>query len=432
MHRRLTDWGYMNMSKQKLYLECYSGISGDMTVAALLDLGADKEVLCEALNSLSISGQFKTKISRVSKAGLDACDFDVLLEHENHDHDMQYLHGHHHDHNHEHHHEHTHEHHHTHRGLIEIQGIIRCSKMTDRAKELAEKIFDILANAEAKAHGKPKTEVHFHEVGAVDSIVDIAAVAICLDNLGIDEVIIPTLYEGCGTVRCQHGILPIPVPAVANIVNAENLTLHITETEGEFVTPTGAAIAAAIRTSEKLPESFRIVRTGIGAGKRNYERPSLLRAMLIEEQESRTVEKDEIVKMESNIDDCTGEALGYTMEKLMEAGARDVHYFPVFMKKNRPGYQLNVICKENQISQLQKIIFEETTSIGIRIQHMERSVLPRRIETRDTSMGEVQVKICTLPLGERIYPEHESIVKICRESGKSWQEVYRQIIEECQ
>ena len=432
MHRRLTDWGYMNMSKQKLYLECYSGISGDMTVAALLDLGADKEVLCEALNSLSISGQFKTKISRVSKAGLDACDFDVLLEHENHDHDMQYLHGHHHDHNHEHHHEHTHEHHHTHRGLIEIQGIIRCSKMTDRAKELAEKIFDILANAEAKAHGKPKTEVHFHEVGAVDSIVDIAAVAICLDNLGIDEVIIPTLYEGCGTVRCQHGILPIPVPAVANIVNAENLTLHITETEGEFVTPTGAAIAAAIRTSEKLPESFRIVRTGIGAGKRNYERPSLLRAMLIEEQESRTVEKDEIVKMESNIDDCTGEALGYTMEKLMEAGARDVHYFPVFMKKNRPGYQLNVICKENQISQLQKIIFEETTSIGIRIQHMERSVLPRRIETRDTSMGEVQVKICTLPLGERIYPEHESSVKICRESGKSWQEVYRQIIEECQ
>lgn len=442
MHRRLTDWGYMSMNKQKLYLECYSGISGDMTVAALLDLGADKEVLNEALNSLSISGQFQTKISRVSKAGLDACDFDVILEHENHDHDMQYLHGHghthaqehthDHEHTHSHGHDHEHHHHHEHRGLIEIQGIIRCSKMTDRAKELAEKIFDILANAEAKAHGKPKTEVHFHEVGAVDSIVDIVSVAICLDNLGIDEVIIPTLYEGCGTVRCQHGVLPIPVPAVANIVNAENLTLHITETEGEFVTPTGAAIAAAIRTADKLPENFRILRTGIGAGKRNYERPSLLRAMLIEEQDNQEVEKDEIVKMESNIDDCTGEALGYTMEKLMEAGARDVHYFPVFMKKNRPGYQLNVICKENQIAQLQKIIFEETTSIGIRIQHMERSVLPRRIEIRDTSMGEVQVKICTLPSGERIYPEHESIAKICKESGRSWQEVYRQIVEECQ
>lgn len=431
------------MNRQKLYLECYSGISGDMTVAALLDLGADREALEEALNSLSISGQFQTKISRVSKAGLDACDFDVKLEQENHDHDMQYLHGHNHGHSHEHPHEHTHEHthehshehehhHHEHRGLTEIQEIIRGSNMTERAKELAERIFDILANAEAKAHGKPKTEVHFHEVGAVDSIVDIAAVAICLDNLGIDEVIIPTLYEGCGTVRCQHGVLPIPVPAVANIVNAENLTLHITDTEGEFVTPTGAAIAAAIRTSDKLPENFRILRTGIGAGKRNYERPSLLRAMLIEEQENQAVEKDEIIKLESNIDDCTGEALGYTMEKLMEAGARDVHYFPVFMKKNRPGYQLNVICKENQISRLQKIIFEETTSIGIRIQRMERSVLPRRIETRDTSMGEAQVKICTLPSGERIYPEHESIARICKESGKSWQEVYRRIIEECQ
>lgn len=428
------------MSKQKLYLECYAGISGDMTVAALLDLGADQDVLNETLNSLSISGQFQTKISRVSKSGLDACDFDVVLERENHDHDMHYLHGHdhHHEHthDHDHHHEHTHghghDHHHEHRGLIEIQGIIRCSRMTERAKELAEKIFDILANAEAKAHGKPKTEVHFHEVGAVDSIVDIAAVAICLDNLGIEDVIIPALYEGSGTVRCQHGVLPIPVPAVANIVNAENLTLRITETEGEFVTPTGAAIAAAIRTEEKLPENFRILKTGIGAGKRNYERPSILRAMLIEEQANQDVEKDEIIKLESNIDDCTGEALGYTMEKLMEAGARDVHYFPVFMKKNRPGYQLNVICKENQISQLQKIIFEETTSIGIRIQRMERSVLPRRIETRDTSMGEVQIKICSLPTGERIYPEHDSIARICKESGKSWQEVYRKIIEECQ
>lgn len=428
------------MSKQKLYLECYAGISGDMTVAALLDLGADQDVLNETLNSLSISGQFQTKISRVSKSGLDACDFDVVLERENHDHDMHYLHGHdhHHEHthDHDHHHEHTHEHghdhHHEHRGLIEIQGIIRCSRMTERAKELAEKIFDILANAEAKAHGKPKTEVHFHEVGAVDSIVDIAAVAICLDNLGIEDVIIPTLYEGSGTVRCQHGVLPIPVPAVANIVNAENLTLRITETEGEFVTPTGAAIAAAIRTEEKLPENFRILKTGIGAGKRNYERPSILRAMLIEEQANQDVEKDEIIKLESNIDDCTGEALGYTMEKLMEAGARDVHYFPVFMKKNRPGYQLNVICKENQISQLQKIIFEETTSIGIRIQRMERSVLPRRIETRDTSMGEVQIKICSLPTGERIYPEHDSIARICKENGKSWQEVYRKIIEEFQ
>ena len=440
------------MNSEKLYLECYSGISGDMTVAALLDLGADPDVLKETLESLPITG-FEVKISRVNKAGLDACDFDVILEEDNHDHDMEYLHGyaehnhphtydHTHDHDHEHTHDHTHEHDHTHthdhahghvhRGLPEILEILRASNMTDRAKKIAERIFDIIANAEAKAHGLPKAEVHFHEVGAIDSIVDVAAVAICLDDLDIREVIIPTLYEGSGTVRCQHGILPIPVPAVANIVNAEKLNLHITETKGEFVTPTGAAIAAAIRTSDQLPENFNIIKTGIGAGKRNYERPSLIRAMIIEEKEDPLAKKDEIIKMESNIDDCTGEALGYTMDRLMAAGARDVHYFPVFMKKNRPGYQLNVICKENQIEELQKIIFEETTSIGIRIQRMERSILPRRVETRNTSMGQVQVKICDLPTGRRIYPEHDNIVAICKESGRSWQEVYRQIIKECE
>lgn len=432
------------MSRQKLYLECYAGISGDMTVAALLDLGADRAVLNEALDSLPLTG-FHTNIRRVSKAGLDACDFDVVLEQDNHDHDMEYLHEHHkhehehghhhHEHGHEHPHEHPHEHHHPHehRGLPEIMSVIENSNMTDNAKALAGKIFDILEEAEAKAHGKPKDEVHFHEVGAVDSIVDIAAAAVCLDNLGISEVIIPALYEGSGTIRCQHGILPIPVPAVVNIVNAKNLTLHITETEGEFVTPTGAAIAAAVRTGEKLPEHFRIVKTGIGAGKRNYERPSILRAMLIEETKETPVsgiEKDEIVKLESNIDDCTGEALGYTLERLMEAGARDVHYFPVFMKKNRPGYQINVICKENQIETMQNIIFEETTSIGIRIQRMERSILKREVEERDTPFGKVRVKVCDLPSGKRIYPEHESIVEICERTGMSWQEVYRSILKQ--
>lgn len=449
------------MGKRKLYLECYAGISGDMTVAALLDLGADQQVLQEALNSLSISGQFETRISRVLKSGLDACDFDVVLREETHDHDMEYLHGHNqgrghthrhgHDHSHSHEEEHTHshegghshshgedhahshegDHSHHHRSLTDIQKILYNSSLTTRAKKLAETMFDILANAEAKAHGKLKIEVHFHEVGAVDSIVDIIAAAVCIDNLGIDEVIIPALYEGIGTVRCQHGILPIPVPAVVNIVNTENLTLHITETEGEFVTPTGAAIAAAIKTDNRLPEKFRILKTGIGAGKRTYERASILRAMLIEEQKQADAGSDCIVKLETNLDDCTGEALGYTLERLLEAGARDVHYFPVFMKKNRPGYQLNVICTREQIPALQNIIFEETTSIGIRIQEMERSVLPREIQVRDTSLGEVQVKICRLPSGERIYPEHESIVKICRESGKSWQEVYRRIMEEC-
>lgn len=282
-----------------LYLECYSGISGDMTVAALLDLGADKTVLDRVLKSLPVSG-FQIKISRVVKSGIDACDFDVMLDknHENHDHDMEYLHGSHHGSHHGHavtdlsghtaEHTHMHDsesahghHHHEHRGLKEITHIIEHSVMTDNAKKIALRIFEILAKAESKAHNVPVDQVHFHEVGAVDSIVDIVAVAVCLDNLGITEVIVPVLYEGRGTVRCQHGILPIPVPAVANVVSENHLCLKMTEVEGELVTPTGAAIVAAIKTKDKLPEKFEIQKVGIGAGKRQYECPGILRAMII-------------------------------------------------------------------------------------------------------------------------------------------------------
>lgn len=282
----------------KLYLECASGISGDMTVAALLDLGADEGTLRQALASLPVEG-YRVEISRVSKAGLDACDFAVLLDEalENHDHDMEYLHGHSHDHIHDH--EHDHDHHHgehghdhpqdqnhphphAHRGLPDILQIIQAGALTPGARALAERIFTILAQAEAQAHGVPLEQVHFHEVGAVDSIVDIVAAAVCLDDLGVTEAVVPVLNEGTGFVRCQHGLLPVPVPATLNIAAQQGLNLHILPVEGELVTPTGAAIAAAVKTEDTLPERFRVVKTGYGAGKRHYSVPSLLRAMLIE------------------------------------------------------------------------------------------------------------------------------------------------------
>lgn len=461
-----------------LYLECYSGISGDMTVAALLDLGGDRTVLDKVLRSLSISG-FETKISRVVKSGIDACDFDVVLdkEHENHDHDMEYLHGHHHkghennhfyDHNHAHEdevehfhsHEHNHahgagsaqdRHHHEHRGIKEITYIIEHSAMTENAKKIALRIFEILAEAESKAHNVPVDQVHFHEVGAVDSIVDIVSVAVCLDDLDVTEVIVPVLWEGRGTVRCQHGILPIPVPAVANIVSANHLHLKMTEVEGELVTPTGAAIVAAVKTKDKLPETFEIRKIGIGAGKRQYECPGILRAMIIsqsaeiDEEKAQTEEfknpeignnpkaenqetKDTIIKMETNIDDCSGEVLGFVMERLMKAGARDVHYVPVFMKKNRPAWVLNVICKEEDIETLQNIIFEETTTIGIRYSIMERTILPRETRTLPTPWGEVQVKVCTLNGKEQLYPEYESVAQLSREKEIPFTEIYRYIV----
>ncbi len=401
-----------------LYLECYSGISGDMTVGALLDLGADQRLLEEQLRSLPVSG-FEIEISRVKKSGLDACDFHVVLdkEHENHDHDNEYLYG------------HGHNHDHIHRGLPEIREIILHSGITERAKKTALAIFQVLAEAEAKAHGTSIDEVHFHEVGAVDSIVDIVAAAVCLDNLAVDEVIVPELYEGRGTVRCQHGIIPVPVPAVVHIAGEHGITLHMTDTEAELVTPTGAAIVAAVRTADRLPKRYKILRTGMGAGKRDYGRTSILRGMLIEPDTEEAA--DSVYKLESNIDDCTGEALGYVMDRLFEAGARDVNYIPVYMKKNRPAYQLNVLCSEETVPRIEEIIFKETTTIGIRRVRMERTVMRREIRTLTTSLGEAKVKVCRLGCSDiRVYPEYESAADISREKKLPYQDVWRQLQKE--
>jgi hypothetical protein len=415
---------------RKLYLECNSGISGDMTVAALLDVGADEDVLRKALESIPLKG-FKIEISRVKKAGVDCCDFNVILEHENHDHDMEYLHGH--DYSEKApEHESTHVHHHSHRGLREIIEILEKTEMTENARRLSLKIFDILAEAESKAHACPKDEVHFHEVGAVDSIVDIAAIGICIDNLGIDEVIVPKVCEGCGTVRCQHGILSVPVPAVANIVAKSKITLEITNTKGELVTPTGAAAIAALMTSDSLPKTFKIEKIGLGAGKRTYERPSILRAMIINSDDTLALASDSIYKLESDIDDCSGEILGYVLEQLFKAGARDVHYTPVFMKKNRPAWQLNVLCTEDKINELEAIIFKETTTIGIRRLKYERDILPREIKTVSTSLGEGQVKVCRLGDITKAYPEYDSVVKLCKSTGKSFDEAYRELKREAE
>lgn len=417
--------------ERTLYLECNSGISGDMTVAALLDLGADEEKLREAVSSLPIDG-FQVEISRVKKAGLDACDFCVKLDadYENHDHDMEYLHGHEHHHGGHHHGGHHHEHHHhEHRGLPEIIKIIRDSGITERAKETAIRIFEILAEAESKAHGVPAEEVHFHEVGAVDSIVDIVAAAVCLDDLGIKDVIVPELCEGSGSIRCQHGIIPVPVPAVINIAEKHQLKLHFTELQGELVTPTGAAIVAAVKTSDRLPDRFTIEKTGMGAGKRNYERPSLLRAMLIRPEQKK---EDAVYVLEANIDDCSGEMLGHAMDELLRAGARDVHYTPVFMKKNRPAYLLRVICGREDAAEMERIMFRETTTIGIRRMEMKRTVLERRLEKRLTSLGEIVVKVCILPDGEeRVYPEYERAAELAREHGISLRDVYDVVGGEC-
>ncbi len=547
------------MGKKSIYLETSSGISGDMFVAAMLDLGADLDALERAMNSIPADG-FSIEISGVQKSGIACCDFNVILDeaHENHDHDMAYLygdavavdagnHGHHHEEEHchcheeeeehhchchegeeehchchegeeehhchchegeeehhchchegeeehhchchegeeehhchchegeeehhchchegeeehhchchegeeehhchchegeeehhchchgegHHHHDHAHthdhahgHHHHEHRHLADVQAIIEGTDMTESAKELANQIFLIVAEAESAAHALPLEEVHFHEVGAIDSIVDIIAAAVCFDSLGIEDVIVPKLTEGTGTVRCQHGVLPVPVPATLNIVTAYDMPLEIMDAKGEYVTPTGAAIAAALCTSHKLPKQFKVLEVGLGAGKRAYtERTNILRAYLIETDE--TPEKDEIVKIETDIDDASGEVLGYTMEKLMAAGALDVHYTPIYMKKNRPAWELTVICKEDQMEELEQIIFEETTTIGIReFPSVMRSILKREKKETETPFGNVQVKEVTLQGKTKCYPEYESVKAVAQEAGVTFAEVY--------
>ncbi len=415
---------------QTLYLECASGISGDMMAAALLDLGADRTVLERAWKSLPVQG-FEVEISRVKKAGLDVCDFHVKLdeEHENHDHDMDYLFGHRQQDSHVHGtHSHGHPDSHEHRGLQEVLEIIGKAQISSRAKETASGMFRILAQAEAKAHGTTPEQVHFHEVGAVDSIVDILTVAVCLDNLDITEVIVPYVCEGSGSIRCQHGILPVPVPAVLHIVEDYGIPLRMTGMEGELVTPTGAAIVAALRTSDRLPAEFTVKKTGTGAGKRRYERPSLLRAMLVEPAGAEAgSESSTVCKLETNMDDCTGEALGHVMNLLLASGARDVYYTPVYMKKNRPAYQLTVICDEGKREELERVIFRETTTIGIRRVQMERTVLPRKMESRMLPYGELKVKQCTLPDGTpRRYPEYESAAALAEKNGVSLRQVLEQ------
>lgn len=431
--------------KKILYLECNSGISGDMTVGALLDLGADREVLERALASLGVDG-YHLHFGRKTVCGLDAYDFDVHLEEDHghvhgHEHEHDHEHGHEHDHEHDHEqHDHTHDHTHDHgdahshghahphihRNLQDIYEVIDRLDSNEHVKELARRIFLIVAEAEAKAHGLPIEQVHFHEVGAVDSIVDIISTAVCVDNLGVEKVLVSPLAEGHGHVRCQHGVLPVPVPATANIAAAHGLKLRFTDNEGEMVTPTGAAIAAALSSGSRMPESCRVLKIGMGAGNKEFKQANVLRAMLLEAEEQ---DDRRMWVLETNLDDCTGEALGFVMEALFEAGAADVWHTPVFMKKNRPAYMLSVLCEEQKTEQMEELILTHTTTIGIRRYPVERTILEREEKTVSIPDGKAEVKVCTYRGKRFYYPEYESVKRICRETGNDFQTVYHMVQE---
>lgn len=389
------------MNGNMLYIEGSSGISGDMTVAALLDLGGSREKLDAVLKSMNLDG-FDYEITRGSSYGIAGCCFNVALHEEHHAH-----------------HE-PHGHSHGHRNLSAVYSVIDRGEMTERARELAKKIFLAVAEAEAQAHGVPLEQVHFHEVGAVDSIVDIVAAAVLADDLNITECVVCGLTEGQGTVHCQHGDLPVPVPAVLNIARTYGIALRPSPVNGEMVTPTGIAIAAALRTRRVLPSGCRIVKTGTGIGKRDFGHANILRVMLIEEE----TDPEQIYVLETNIDDASGETLGLAMDKLMAAGASDVHYIPCFMKKNRPAYILRVIAAASDVPSLERIVFETTTTIGMRKLPVDRTCMERESLEVALPYGKVQVKRCFWNGLIRNYPEYESVKALSERTGKDFQLVF--------
>lgn len=450
---------------RELYLECYSGISGDMTVAALLDLGVPGEYLMKELEKLHLDG-YEIKISKTKKNQITATDFDVVLNDEHKD-----EHGHEHAHTHVHEedvkecHEHTseehetHTHTHVHNSYREIRKFILASEFSDRVKKMVLKIFQVIAEAEAQVHGTTVDEVHFHEVGAVDSIVDISATAICLDYLGFDSIVTSEIWEGKGHVWCQHGRIPVPAPAVLAIFSKSQTRLHLSGVQGEMVTPTGAGIVAALSGENQLPDSFVIEKIGIGAGKKDFPHANVLRAMILNtEKEKKALHKHEhkhkheqehnheyghthcheergfhdvqtetVCVMETNVDDCSGEQLGYAREVLLKAGALDVCCMPLYMKKGRPAYLFQIICKPADEEALKTILFRETTSIGFRRYEEERQKLDREMISVTLPDGNtIRIKKCMHHEVTYYYPEYEDVKKTCEMRGEAFRMVYEE------
>ncbi|MHB9942352.1 TIGR00299 family protein [Clostridium sporogenes] len=417
-----------------LYYDCFSGISGDMNLGALIDLGVDKEYLLKELAKLNINDEFEIKINKDARKGISGTKVDVILKNSyEHNHDHEYSHecghGHGHEHNHNHEHGHNHNHHH-HRNLININKIIDNSELNNDVKKISKDIFLEVAKAEGKVHNKPLEEVHFHEVGATDSIVDIVGAAICLDYLKVDKVLCSKVQVGSGFVKCAHGTMPVPAPATAEILKDIPM-VSSEEIPFEATTPTGAAIVASTVYKFTQNKNFHIEKVGYGIGGKDLsDIPNVLRIFLAEnkEQEGNDIEQEEAVILECNIDDMNSEIYEYVINKLLYEGASDAYITPIIMKKTRPAAKLTVLCENKLENIMKEIMFKETTTLGIRKYSVEKSMLKRKVEKVNTIYGEVSVKKSYLKdqvLNSK--PEYEDCKKIALENNISIKEVYEAV-----
>ena len=430
------------------YLECFSGMSGDMFLGALVAAGVPARLLEETVAALGVGARLE--ISRVVRSGISATKVDVWVggekdlpreeywakakvartpsqSHDEHDHHHEHQHSHDHHHEHEHHtHSHSdragspapHEHGHTHgRSLTEIREIIGKAAISDAAKKTAVAVFEALGAAEAKIHASSIESVHFHEVGAVDAIVDIVCAAVGAEALGVDEIVCSPLNVGGGTVKCAHGTFPVPAPATVELLN--NAPVYSSGIQAELVTPTGAAIVKTLaRRFAAFPE-MKIEKSGYGAGSRDFQgHPNVVR-LTVGEAASTLASKtasDTVTVLEANLDDLNPQVFGYVMDRLLEEGALDAFGMPVQMKKNRPGTLLTVLCKPQDASKLTQLIFTETTTLGVRRREEARQTLARRWESVRTEWGEVRIKIASMNGTVTNYaPEYEDCRRIAAE-----------------
>ena len=398
-----------------IYLETFAGISGNMLLGALLDAGFPIDVLKSELEKLNL-GEYELVHQRANKLGIDAQYFNVLLPHgHEHSHNHEYAHEHHHEHHHEeqhfhcqeyahtydpaHHHEHHHEHghhhelphthhHHEHRNLKAVMDIIDGSALSQSIKDKAREVFTAIAIAEAKVHGKAVEEVHFHEVGAIDTIIDIVGCLLGLEYLGIEKVFVGKITTGHGFVKCAHGLMPVPAPATAELL--QGLPQEKGRVAKELTTPTGAALAKVLgETALELPEGFTCEKIAYGAGTWELEIPNVLRVhvgTIANESEA------SILEVACNIDDMSGEVFAYVIERLLLAGALDAWAEPIVMKKGRPAYKLVFLVSEAKLVSLLDVVFEETTTLGVRYHKVERSTLERKSMVVATPFGSVAVK----------------------------------------
>ena len=382
-----------------LYLDCYAGISGDMTVGALLDLGVPLEHLRAELDKLGLPpGSYELSISRTERQQMPALKFDVAV----HDH-------------------------HTHRHYAGIDAMIAASRLSDQVKEQSRLIFRTLAEAEATVHGVAIENVHFHEVGAIDSIVDIVATAICLEYLRVKQIYASALPLGSGFVETAHGRLAVPAPATAELL--KGLPLHGECGPGERVTPTGAAILVALVSRFGHQPTILLEETGCGAGGKDFaDCPNILRAFLGKVAE-KTDRADDVIVVEANIDDSTPEVLGYAMERLLEEGALDVFFTSIQMKKNRPGVMVSLLCHLKLLDVLAQTLLTETSAIGLRHYRADRIVLQRRVVKQQTEFGPVRFKQVIDNNGTllRVSPEYEDCRRIAREMEIPCREVMERL-----